>query len=351
MAEKERLEAIDGLRGLAVLATVALHWFVQPAAELFRADLRNVLLLAAYGVDLFFVVSGFLIGRILLKIEGNAAGMRAFYIRRVLRIWPPYYLLLLFIFLLTGGKFAKAPWWSFPLFIFNFWGGRGEAIHPSLYHLWSIAVEEQFYLIGPALFSLVKDRRRLALALGAYLLAAPFLRLALSLYTKVGVWEFTPARLDGICFGLLLALLVSSPAVFARVAENLRFLQAAALFSLAAAIPLRLALSDLYWFSFGNSFAAAAFALTLLVVYLQSLAGGGGGALTFPPLRYLGVRCYVLYLFHLPFMYISYLTFRSFAAQILFQTALTLLFAHLLWKYFEAPFIRWGKKFSYTEAV
>jgi peptidoglycan/LPS O-acetylase OafA/YrhL len=350
-AEKQRLGAIDGLRGLAVIATALLHWVIQPTAGLFSEGVENLLVLTAYGVDLFFVISGFLIGGILLRVQKNLAGIRAFYIRRILRIWPPYYLLLLLVYLLVRGSFSKAPWWSFPLFIFNFWGGRGEAIHPSLYHLWSIAVEEQFYIVGPILFSIVADKKRLAKIFAAYLCAAPFIRLALALFTKIETWEFTPARLDGICVGLLLAIIVSSPDHIAYIQQRLKLFQNIALSALAAVIPARMLLPNLYWFSFGNSLMVIVFGVVLMVTYIECISDRENRLLNFGALRYLGVRCYSIYLFHLPFLYIAYALFDSYAVQLAFQFALTLIFAHISWNYLEAPFIKLGQRFSYENVI
>ncbi len=344
------MHEIDSLRGIAILAVIIFHWVAQPMAASFSKAQINLLELLSYGVDLFFVISGFLIGQILLKIGGNLSGVRAFYVRRILRIWPLYYLILTLTYLLVRGPFSKAPYWSFVFFIFNFWGGRGTAIHPALYPLWSIAVEEQFYAVGPILFYLLSNRKYLIYLLAAYIGVSPFLRLALMLNTKIGIWEFTPTRLDGICVGLALALLLSSKNTISFLSARIKKLESLTLALLAILIPLKAALPALIWLSFGMSFVALTFGCLLTLIYVRSISNQESRVLNFGLLRYLGVRCYSIYLFHMFFMIVSYLLFKNMTTQFFVQTVLTFGFAHISWRYIEAPFIQLGQKFSYADS-
>ena len=123
LTAESRIREFDGLRGVAILAVVTFHLLVLPLDPfLSRIGIRDVLTLLAYGVDLFFVISGFLIGMILLKMKG-ILGVRAFYIRRILRIWPLYYFLLFIVYatLPDKGTFTETPYWSLFFFILNFW--------------------------------------------------------------------------------------------------------------------------------------------------------------------------------------------------------------------------------------
>src|SRR4030095_1290908 len=142
---RQHYPALDGLRGIAILLVVIYHNF----------GFINYSSFGWLGGDLFFVLSGFLITDILINTVGKPGYLQNFYIRRVLRIFPLYYLCLI-IFLLVLPRFAILPdsdyyvrnqaWlWTYLqnwLYIF-----RGNDNTVSLHHLWSLAVEEQFYLV------------------------------------------------------------------------------------------------------------------------------------------------------------------------------------------------------------
>lgn len=153
-----RIPELDGLRGLAILLVVLLHYVKDGVTgtgiwySLGLAPLR----LAGTGVDLFFVLSGFLIGGILLDVKTTDTYYRTFYLRRFHRILPVYFLwLLLFACGLAladprvKGMFNQAlPIWSYPLFLQNFaMAVQGTFGAQWLMVTWSLAVEEQFYLL------------------------------------------------------------------------------------------------------------------------------------------------------------------------------------------------------------
>ncbi|MEN1682052.1 MAG: acyltransferase, partial [Planctomycetota bacterium] len=194
--------ALDGVRGVAVLLVVVYHaaYLASPTgvAEVVFATVRDALWC---GVDLFFVLSGFLITRILLATVGSPRYFRSFYLRRTVRIFPLYYgvLLLLFVGLpaaawLAGGPlqsvvdgetyqslWSRQAWlWAY---VQNFLQSSGPSQLPGLGHFWSLAIEEQFYLAWPAAVWLVGRGeggwRRVAWLCGAIVIAAPALRWAL----------------------------------------------------------------------------------------------------------------------------------------------------------------------------
>lgn len=160
----ERIEALDGLRGLAILLVVVMH-------ALYIAPLLGVDLAGAYaratllgwvGVDVFFVLSGFLITGILVRSKDAPHYFRNFYARRVLRIFPLYYAVLLLqtvglaVFksgsAMADGFFSVLPWYA--TYLTNW-----APVHEDLFaHAWSLAVEEQFYLVWPPLLVLLGVR-------------------------------------------------------------------------------------------------------------------------------------------------------------------------------------------------
>jgi peptidoglycan/LPS O-acetylase OafA/YrhL len=168
-----RVADLDGLRGLAILAVVAVHstnallGLVQQGYPVARVDAPLYLALHAgwAGVDLFFVLSGYLITGILLKAKGQPGYYRNFYARRALRIMPLYYGVLLARLALAR---AAGPWWlavnpdewlAHALYVGNFWQCHARTTGTpfdsgGLHVCWSLAVEEQFYLVWPVVVAL-----------------------------------------------------------------------------------------------------------------------------------------------------------------------------------------------------
>jgi peptidoglycan/LPS O-acetylase OafA/YrhL len=215
------IPALDGLRGVAVLLVVQYHITIyggfQPASLLERVV--YVTSRAGWsGVDLFFVLSGFLITRILYASKGSEYFFRHFYIRRALRIFPLYYATLAVFFLAGPLVFpadesfqrlqsVQAWYWAYLVNVdiaFNGW-------HPfvSIGHFWTLAVEEQFYVVWPFAVYLL-DRRHLVRVCAAAIGVAFLVRIGLA-------WDgqnlapsvLTPARMDTLALGSLLALLAA----------------------------------------------------------------------------------------------------------------------------------------------
>src|ERR1700741_4392574 len=148
-----KIPQLDAIRGIAILVVVV-H-------NLHGLDFPPLSLVTNYGwmgVDLFFVLSGFLITGILLDTKLSEHYFRNFYARRGLRIWPLYYAVLLFMFVVvpllrpqdTAELFQRSsPWWSYPLFLQNFLVNAPALAVGPLGVSWSLAVEELFYLVWP----------------------------------------------------------------------------------------------------------------------------------------------------------------------------------------------------------
>jgi peptidoglycan/LPS O-acetylase OafA/YrhL len=201
--------SIDGLRGIACLIVVFTHNF----------GFTHFFFFGWIGVDLFFVISGFLITRILLQTKDQPNYFRNFYLKRILRIFPLYYLTLAFFFIIAphiknfpadiGPYVDNQVWfWTYLqnwLLIFNYPGGS-----TIIQHFWSLAVEEQFYLIWPWIVLLLKKPKWLLIFAGALLLAVIATRFTLwNLKIRdlnyMGLYTFT--RIDGICVGSMLAVI------------------------------------------------------------------------------------------------------------------------------------------------
>ena len=207
----KRIPQLDSVRGLAVLI-VLIH-----NTDKFRCTGP----LARYGwmgVDLFFVLSGFLITGILLDTKSNQGYFRNFYSRRCLRIWPLYYCALFFMFVVVPllrpseapriFETRSMPWWSYLIYLQNFIVPVITNATGLLGVTWSLAVEEQFYAVWPLVVRFLNEAqlRRLAITL---IFCSPVLRFFLH-RQGFQVYPNTFCRLDGLMAGALLALAVRS---------------------------------------------------------------------------------------------------------------------------------------------
>lgn len=187
-------------------------WYYPATTFLDKVFIRSASFMWA-GVDLFFVISGFLITRILVADKETAGMLRAFYVRRVLRIFPLYYLYIvaiLFILPWLGmDPVATTPGMRLSLwtYLFNYHMGLFGTPDVRISHLWSLAIEEQYYLVWPFIVVLL-SRVRLKQALMLILILEPVGRLVLLLagVSHIVVYRFTPTHLDGLVIGSLIAL-------------------------------------------------------------------------------------------------------------------------------------------------
>jgi peptidoglycan/LPS O-acetylase OafA/YrhL len=210
---------LDGVRGLAIAGVMALHFFGEITG---RSTLERAVVKASgyglWGVDLFFVLSGFLITGILIDAKGQPGYYRNFYARRLLRIFPLYYLVLFLLFVVLPAGFAArfdpafeqtraAQGWVWPYLTNYYLGSETSFSIPYVSHFWSLAVEEHFYLLWPIVILLLRREAAFTACL-VISLAALGLRVAFStlapnlLYASV----LTPCRLDSLCIGAAFAL-------------------------------------------------------------------------------------------------------------------------------------------------
>lgn len=199
---------LDGLRAFAILAVLLVHsnfGFSSPMLEKMRSC-------GWIGVDLFFVISGYLITSILLASRERPNYFRNFYARRGLRIWPLYYLLMLYVFVLSShlGPWTKQDvdfhqfrWPYYLLYLQNLVYPRLGSF--AMVITWSLCVEEQFYLIWPFAVRLCSRRTLIGLALAVLAAGTPYRMLLHHLHSEMGFF-FTLTRLDPIAIGALVAL-------------------------------------------------------------------------------------------------------------------------------------------------
>lgn len=363
-----RDDALDGLRGVAI-ALVLWHHIAEPFLPVGRDSwlgwLRAGTGLSWCGVDLFFVLSGYFIGGILIDRRESPKLARVFYLRRAVRILPLYYLSLLAAFAViaagTADAYHRFPGWIYATFLTNFalaFALDWDWLPLSL--LWSIAVEEQFYLIAPWVVRSVLPARLPWLAVTAVLLAwiARWGLLAFFPNGHFGAHVLMPLRMDGLALGVLIAWAVRAPTArpfFAWLAAHWKSLGTLGAVALGALALLRPADGSPVLCLFGYALIALVFALIVAIV-----AGvrptGLNRLLSARPLTHLGRHSYFVYLWHalIGLWVVRKLGGSNFvlnnvagAAIVIAAILVTWIAAAVSWKFFEGPLVAWGHRHSY----
>lgn len=367
---ESRIPELDGIRGLAIGLVLVCHLFqvgARPGSTL--AYVLVPLRLSWTGVDLFFVLSGFLIGGILLDARESSNYFRVFYTRRFFRIVPIYAVLLILaaavIHAAKGGLIRGSeelytgtlPWPFFTLFLQNIgmslkqvWGTFPLSV------TWSLAVEEQFYLTLP-LFVRFLDRRTLVRTILAGIVAAPLLRTWFYYHNPENFFTWyalMPCRADALLLGVLGAIALRDANIKSRLLgyRKASLILIAVLLAGDAFLGWRAASFDSpLMATVGYTWLALTYLWLLLygVLFTDSVVSG---ILRWSWLRGLGNIAYGTYLFHLLFAGLLFgrvpvLHSWSDVGMSCVALLVTLIFCRLSWGFFEKPLIRLGHHSRY----
>lgn len=365
---------VDGLRGIAILMVVAFHYTLAP-------------FFGGMGVDLFLLLSGFLLGGTLLDKREAPNYFKAFYARRVCRIFPLYFLcLLLFLILLLAAPFTLGWWlygdairflladpiplWSYFTFTQNLAMVQQDAWGtPWLAHTWTLAVVEQFYLILPFLIRFF-SRERLPYVLAGLILVAPLLRAFLFNFHPHGDFAFyvlMPCRADSLLLGVLCAYAIRDDRCLNLLRTHTRALYGVLTVLVAGVILMVLSRppaptpdQPLFAPSYGYTWLALLYSCVLLIAVTEKW-----GLVTLVtrirPLGALAVVAYGVYLLHMPIgMSFRWLSLGQLQVPQTWWSTLVVAFGALMitltltsisWIFFERRIVRWGRSFKYGDAA
>ncbi len=365
--------ALDGLRGIAIILVLFHHFTILKPVSAVDRWIADAALIGWSGVDLFFVLSGFLITGILIDARGSDRYFSSFYARRTLRIFPLYYLIVFLSlvvlprlpawFDLLAGAGAPREQWPYWLYLTNFAvASRNAFLHGVLDVTWSLAIEEQFYVIWAVVVWLCPPRVLGGLC-GLTILAAPIARIvALNQGVEpIDVYVLTQYRADALATGALLAWLLRRGWLQGQAGTGL-VVAATALGGVMAVCWI----DDGGWWAnlwmqrTGYSLLALTGAGMLVAAVVQPQTAVWPRMLSVGWLRAFGKYSYCLYLIHLPVMRVirafvlppaDFATMGSvWAGQLVFYviaTTAAFAVAWISWRVFEAPILSLKARFPY----
>lgn len=301
---KTHVPALDGVRGIAILVVLVHNLSIVEARGTIVEKLWTAVVEAGWvGVQLFFALSGFLITGILVDDRERPDRLKTFYVRRVVRIFPLYYAFLLLYFVVLPPffpslrrPFGEVVWYW--LYLSN-WSTLAYGLLPGLGHVWSLAVEEQFYLVWPWLAGRVRAATfaYVCIAISIASLAARIVLHRLR-FDDLWLYSSTIARIDALALGALVALAIRSATWSARLARARRPLGAVVVAALALlsivthGVNRNNPLMQIY------GYAILAIGCALLVSYAATPAPSRW--LAHPVLRFFGKYSYGIYVIHPP---------------------------------------------------
>ncbi len=367
MTPANRFLGLDTLRGCAVIAVLVFHYLNNTSVLRTQAllPLQAATENLFYGVDLFFVLSGFFIGASLMRGRGVPGALEGYFVQRAARILPLYALWLGIFLVMVAFSFERLsgafPWlldsggvplWSYLVFGQNLASAKAGSWGPAWLGItWTLAIEMQFYVLAAIVVALVPVRYVGLVALAIVVLAAEIKRHGIGGYGHPQM-VLTTSRLDAPFAGVFCAWLFRFSAVQSFIARHQRLI-----------VPTAIALMALHY---GNgvygwlSIPVSSLTLNAIVFGVAVLAFAGAASEKANPivrgLRWCGVRCYAIYLFHVGVLGLcAHLIFNLppnvFSPgqgwpAVIAATFVTLALAAVSWRLIERPIIAWAQAFA-----
>lgn len=350
IGKPEQIPALDGLRGIAILSVMVFHFscVFENGATQFDHWVVSLASHGSRGVDLFFVLSGFLITRILIRSRESTNCLQSFYMRRILRIFPVYFLYVFIVFGIVRHfdpmSMQHTRLWPYVAYISN-WQKETGLTDPHLTHMWSLAVEEQFYLVWPLLVLLCPPRRLIQVSAGICLLALGLRILATGQVAPQILFRMTPFRADALAGGAIIACLFESEHRDELIKR----------FALPVAGLVLLATLALHGSSYAHAleFSGIVVGCAALIFFA---AQHNPSALRHPVLTAIGKYSYGMYVYHLLMGSLIWSLLKTFHNVVPFAalkwsyfpiaSACVFAVAWLSYHYFEMPFLRLKEKFA-----
>lgn len=348
-----KIKELDGLRACAILGVVAWHYLGTGDGP--NSTAWHVFIFGRTGVDLFFVLSGYLITRILLNSRTSPNYFRSFYRRRALRILPLYAVAVL-IYLVGRNLKGSAPvlfegalpWWSYVLGVQNFWMASVQDYGALwLAGTWSLAIEEQFYLLFPLVVYLTPPRLLGRLLVGL-LLICPIARIVsfAGYDNHLAYYVLMPLRADILAVGALIAWMEFYQAPTPKATRAAFWISAPFFPAFAVLIGTN---NDYHMALWGHTYLVILFgSMISLVLGLQ-----GSAALQFLRcgiLSFFARISYALYLVHVNVLFLTFLALGYRGHDVTTWTgvlltalsfAISVAICGISYRYFELPIMNW----------
>jgi peptidoglycan/LPS O-acetylase OafA/YrhL len=356
---ERRVMALDGLRGMMTILVVVSHYFGELPHGI------SALMFGWIAVDMFYVLSGYLIGRLILEKGHHDNFFSVFYLRRICRTLPIYFFCVILILLISEWIGSPAwlpdnvefPSWSYFTLTQNMWmAATGSIGSHWLAPTWTLAVEEQFYLVAPAIV-LMLPRRYLIHALAGGMLIGVLCRWSIidtSYLPRMAAHTLLPANADILVAGLLAAVLIKTSSLPWAALD--RWIRLAPIAMIAALIALRIVEGEGDWLF---PIFADLFVSTACAIYILSLVRGTPEARRYESkvLCFFGNISYAVYLTHLPILGLMHgfildatpdLANAAQLAVTLASIPLCVAISWVLTKIVEEPITNFGRSFKWS---
>ncbi|ARV15119.1 acyltransferase family protein [Polaribacter sp. SA4-12] len=352
---------LDGVRGLAAIMVMFFHFFHRSFNNnsMILNVVKKISILGQTGVTLFFVLSGFLITRILLNTKSDEGYFKKFYLRRSLRIFPLYYFFLFFSFFVAPYLFGSgepcvysrytpvSDQLYFYTYLQNFARTFGWLTTNGPGHFWSLAVEEHFYLFWPFIIYFFSNKNIIRII--ALIIVFAFTLRIYMVNNGVGVFYFTFTRFDSLAIGALLAFLELKKYFNS---DKLKLVKPVLLI-----LVVSIGLISFFFSGEGNNYVQVVKYLILPLTYFFGLwyvlsikhDSFINKSLNFSYLQFSGKVSYGLYVYH-PFVYFlidSYLSIDYIILDFLVKFSLSYLISFISFELLEKKFLKLKKHFEY----